>query len=63
MVPTPSPRRPPGGTDDRVISKLFVEAGTLLDSLHILTWPPHADINGTPLQYSCLENPMGGGAW
>ena len=21
------------------------------------------DGNGTPLQYSCLENPMGGGAW
>ena len=20
-------------------------------------------VNGTPLQYSCLENPMGGGAW
>ena len=20
-------------------------------------------INGTPLQYSCLENPMNGGAW
>ena len=20
-------------------------------------------LNGTPLQYSCLENPMGGGAW
>ena len=19
--------------------------------------------NGTPLQYSCLENPLGGGAW
>ena len=19
--------------------------------------------NSTPLQYSCLENPMGGGAW
>ena len=19
--------------------------------------------NGNPLQYSCLENPMGGGAW
>ena len=19
--------------------------------------------NGTPLQYSCLENPIGGGAW
>ena len=22
-----------------------------------------AEGNGTPLQYSCLENPMGGGAW
>ena len=21
------------------------------------------DTNGTPLQYSCLENPMDGGAW
>ena len=25
------------------------------------TW--NAGLNGTPLQYSCLENPMGGGAW
>ena len=24
---------------------------------------PHREGNGTPLQYSCLENPMGGGAW
>ena len=23
----------------------------------------HGGGNGTPLQYSCLENPMGGGAW
>ena len=23
----------------------------------------YGDGNGTPLQYSCLENPMGGGAW
>ena len=23
----------------------------------------HIKGNGTPLQYSCLENPMGGGAW
>ena len=21
------------------------------------------EVNGTPLQYSCLENPMDGGAW
>ena len=25
------------------------------------TW--NGEGNGTPLQYSCLENPMGGGAW
>ena len=23
----------------------------------------HGEGNGTPLQYSCLENPVGGGAW
>ena len=30
-------------------------------------WPPSSTLNrednGTPLQYSCLENPMDGGAW
>ena len=25
--------------------------------------PSYREGNGTPLQYSCLENPMGGGAW
>ena len=24
---------------------------------------PDGEGNGTPLQYSCLENPMDGGAW
>lgn len=43
MVPTPSPRRPPGGSDGRAVTYLFVEAGTLLESLRILTRPPHAD--------------------
>ena len=28
----------------------------------VLTESP-GEGNGTPLQYSCLENPMGGGAW
>ena len=32
------------------------------------TWPPGKPKNtgegdGNPLQYSCLENPVGGGAW
>ena len=26
-------------------------------------WPPSGEGSGTPLQYSCLENPMDGGAW
>ena len=25
--------------------------------------PSYREGNGTPLQYSCLENPRGGGAW
>ena len=37
-------------------------------SLSYGTWDLHCGIrlsegNGTPLQYSCLENPMDGGAW
>ena len=28
-----------------------------------LDFTPFGEGNGTPLQYSCLENPMGGGAW
>ena len=31
---------------------------------HLLPSPlPSGEGNGTPLQYSCLENPMDGGAW
>ena len=32
-----------------------------LTSLHLCSWIGEG--NGTPLQYSCLENPMDGGAW
>ena len=28
-----------------------------------LIFPSYREGNGTPLQYSCLENPMDGGAW
>ena len=36
--------------------------------LHLLQWSVISDLwcyycNGTPLQFSCLENPMDGGAW
>ena len=38
----------------------------LHDILHVLLVShnlKHRESNGTPLQYSCLENPMDGGAW
>ena len=28
-----------------------------------IKWGKYREGNGTPLQYSCLENPMDGGAW
>ena len=40
---------------------------TLFDNYCCNIWQPVAlnigEGNGTPLQYSCLENPMDGGAW
>ena len=32
-------------------------------TLFNLIYAVHGEGNGTPLQYSCLENPMNGGAW
>ncbi|XDA89581.1 hypothetical protein R6Z07F_019185 [Ovis aries] len=34
-----------------------------LKKLKYLVIHPNGEGNGTPLQYSCLENPMDGGAW
>ena len=36
----------------------------LLNDYVIIIWSPlPGEGNGTPLQYSCLENPLDGGAW
>ena len=39
----------------------------IIDLLEVLLLLPHilnqGEGNGTPLQYSCLENPMDGGVW
>ena len=35
----------------------------LLCRLHLILYLPQVYGNGTPLQYSCLENPMDRGAW
>ena len=36
---------------------------TIVHSVSIYWMPSMLEGNGTPLQYSCLENPMDGGAW
>ena len=36
-----------------------IQTTAQLSSSHMLA----GEGNGTPLQYSCLENPMDGGAW
>ena len=44
---------------------VFQILGSILDILDI-SMPVMLKVgegNGTPLQYSCLENPMDGGAW
>ena len=42
-------------------SRTLLFMPSLGNSLHLLTLTGEG--NGTPLQYSCLENPMHGGAW
>ena len=42
-------------------SNILVPSNSLQDL--ILYYACYGEGNGTPLQYSCLENPMDGGAW
>ena len=39
------------------------QKGDTRNSNQLIQARPRVCGNGTPLQYSCLENPMGGGAW
>ena len=34
-----------------------------IDICKLASIKDHGEGDGTPLQYSCLENPMDGGAW
>ena len=47
-----------GGSDGKAPACNMGDPG----SIPVLGRPP-GEGNGTPLQYTCLENPMGGGAW
>ena len=46
------------------VREVAKSTGLLLDSMSwLLLFPLSGEGNGTPLQYSCLENPMDRGAW
>ena len=54
------------GTTMQISEASFLGSSTLFSSLLDQFWLPQQALgegNGTPLQYSCLENPMDGGAW
>ena len=48
----------PGGSDGKVSARNAGDLGSIPGSGR-----SSAEGNGNPLQYSCLENPMEGGAW
>ena len=56
------------GRDDETSLSIVNEYGKYIKGRHVIRsltsvrrWIGEG--NGTPLQYSCLENPMDGGAW
>ena len=48
----------PGGSDGKVSAYNAGDRGSIAESGR-----SPGEGNGSPLQYTCLENPMNGGAW
>ena len=48
----------PGGSDDKASANNAGDSGSIPGSGR-----SPGEGNGTPLHYSCLENPMDGGTW
>ena len=46
-----------------MVPRLLTEVSSLVQHRLLGIWTSVGEGNGTPLQYSCLENPMDGGAW
>ena len=46
-----------------MVPRLLTEVSSLVQHRLLGIWASVGEGNGTPLQYSCLENPMDGGAW
>ena len=46
------------------MGKTYIKTVTIVNNTVLCIWKLlSGEGNGTPLQYSCLENPMDGGAW
>ena len=45
------------------ISTILSSTSLILSSASVILLLVPSRVNGTPLQYTCLENPMDGGAW
>ena len=59
--PNPTPRMSSQNTE--VNSLCYTAATHQLSILYLVVYIRHREGNGTPLQHSCLENPMDGEAW
>ena len=44
-----------GKSGVKIVNQIFLNLGGLIEKVE--------EGDGTPLQYSCLENPMDGGVW
>ena len=49
----------------KLLTRQKVQIRTFVSRMYFCTYVHHSvgEGNGTPLQYSCLENPTDGGAW
>ena len=62
-LPPPCQSQPSRSSQSTELSSLcYTEASQQLSILHMVVYIC-GEGNGSPLQYSCLENPMDGGAW
>ena len=52
-VAQPFVSSPPSGAEEEAVGRVWFNGSQDISG----------EGNGTPLQYSCLENPMDGGAW
>ena len=66
IFPSPKVKAQVGAISSALWDEVLLIKVLLLRSIRVhnsMACPPNGEGNGTPLQYSCLENPTDGGAW